>query len=317
VDKSGPALAHEGDIIIYSFTVKNTGDCPLYDVTVFDNVLGNLTGYLPDTTLAVNESNTFTVSYTIPTPSADITNIVTAEGTDNLGLTVADNDTHTVDVLHPVIDVIKTADKTYAYWEDTVIYTFTVRNIGDCTLYNVTLVDTIFGDLTGYLPDNTLDIGEVNIFNYTYVIPEYSGDIINVVTATGNDALGLEVSDSDGWTVVVTGLPPSMVTDTSYCYFDRDPNTDGQQFRLIFTQEMTNTFKLTASNPGQFYYNVFYIGSYGDEVTLYITIPYRPCLQRCWLHTMRLFHTHERNQRLHCIRNRYQNTQRGRRNRTR
>jgi hypothetical protein len=45
---------------------------------------------------------------------------------------------------------------------------------------------------------------------------------------------------------------------------------------LIFTQDPTNpsTYKLTSSNPGQFYYNVFYIGPANEEVTFDITIPY-------------------------------------------
>ncbi|MEM2130862.1 MAG: carboxypeptidase-like regulatory domain-containing protein [Candidatus Bathyarchaeia archaeon] len=81
--------------------------------------------------------------------------------------------------------------------------------------------------------------------------------------------------------ITVTGyylkLPYSAVTTSSLCYFDadKDPN-NGQQFRLIFTQDPTSpsTYKLTASNPGQFYYNVFYVGTPSSSVTLKIKIPY-------------------------------------------
>ena len=72
-------------------------------------------------------------------------------------------------------------------------------------------------------------------------------------------------------------LPFSQVTTSKLCYFDVDGDSStGQQFRLIFTQDPAspNTYKLTASNPGQFYYNVFYIGTPGTPVTLIITIPY-------------------------------------------
>jgi hypothetical protein len=65
----------------------------------------------------------------------------------------------------------------------------------------------------------------------------------------------------------------SVVTDTEFCYFDVDTSMPGQQFRLVFTPYM-NTFKLSASNPGQFYYNVFYTGTAGGQVTLTISIPY-------------------------------------------
>ncbi|UCE74366.1 MAG: DUF11 domain-containing protein, partial [Methanomassiliicoccales archaeon] len=274
VDKTGPAEAHEGDTITYTIVVTNTGDCPLYNVYVNDTQLGWSTG---PTTLAINESKTYYVNYTIIGSEGDpFNNTAYAEGTDNLGETVTDSDSHTVDILHPVINVTKTADRTYAYWGDSINYTFTVSNDGDCILYNVSVIDTIFGDLTSHLDDTTLDIGETNTFTITYVVPMGSEDIVNVVTASGTDNLGKTVTDSDGWTVIVIGLPKSAVTDSNLCYFDRNEELDGAQFRLIFTQDPTNpgTYKLTASNPGQFYYNVFFIGTPGDEVILDITIPY-------------------------------------------
>jgi uncharacterized repeat protein (TIGR01451 family) len=271
-------VAHEGDTVTYTITVTNTGDCTLYDVKITDNILGDLTSYLPDTTLNINETNTFDVTYTVPTPSGNITNVVTAQGTDNLGLNVTDSDSWTVIIIHPRIDVTKTADVKYAYWGDniTVNYTYTVKNIGDCILYNVTVIDDKLGDLSSYLPDNVLDIGEVNTFTVSasYYIPPGSCKLTNIVVASGESAYGKRVSDEDSWTIVA--LPKSQVTDTSFCYFDRDPDTPGQQFRLLFTQHphSPGTYKLTASNPGQYYYNVFYLGTEGEEVTLDITIPF-------------------------------------------
>jgi hypothetical protein len=72
-------------------------------------------------------------------------------------------------------------------------------------------------------------------------------------------------------------LPPSIVTTPSGCPFDIDKNPDnGQQFRLIFTNDPTKTgsYKLTASNPGQFAYNIFYIGTLGENIKLDISIPF-------------------------------------------
>ena len=65
-------------------------------------------------------------------------------------------------------------------------------------------------------------------------------------------------------------------TDSALCYYDRQPEIPGQQFRLIFTPDMQMwpTYKLPASNPGQFYYNVFYVGTPGSTVNLNINIPY-------------------------------------------
>jgi len=66
----------------------------------------------------------------------------------------------------------------------------------------------------------------------------------------------------------------SAVTDSSLCSF-------GGQFRLIFIENKTSafgttvpTFELVASNPGQFYYNIFLTGNAGTSFTETITIPY-------------------------------------------
>ena len=76
--------------------------------------------------------------------------------------------------------------------------------------------------------------------------------------------------------VTNTPLPPSAVTDSRLCYFDRDPGTPQREFRLIFTQDPQNMpfSKQTASNPGQYFYNVVVSGTPGDNVNLTLTIPY-------------------------------------------
>jgi hypothetical protein len=63
----------------------------------------------------------------------------------------------------------------------------------------------------------------------------------------------------------------SLVTDSALCTFAVD-SVDGQ-FRLIFTPDFSaSSFKLNASNPGQFYYNIVYLGD-GDE-NISIDLPY-------------------------------------------
>jgi hypothetical protein len=64
-------------------------------------------------------------------------------------------------------------------------------------------------------------------------------------------------------------LPFSAVTSSSLC-----PLTDNK-FKLLFIQDMQNpnTYRLTASNPGQFYYNVFYLGTPEASYSFDITIP--------------------------------------------
>jgi hypothetical protein len=67
----------------------------------------------------------------------------------------------------------------------------------------------------------------------------------------------------------VSTAPPSMITDTMRCALP------GNNFRLIFTQDTQYMpcYKLNASNPGQFYFNVFYTQS-SQPQTFTIQIPY-------------------------------------------
>jgi hypothetical protein len=66
-----------------------------------------------------------------------------------------------------------------------------------------------------------------------------------------------------------------LMTDSLLCTLPLDYcGTAG--FRLLFTQDPQNfpCYKLTASNPGQFYYNAFYFGTPGTTQTFTITLPY-------------------------------------------
>jgi uncharacterized repeat protein (TIGR01451 family) len=194
VSKSGPQYAHEGDTISYTITVTNTGDTPLSNVMVSDPLLGfSWTG-----TLAVGQGMTFTVPFTVPTPSGDITNTVTASGQDPLDLIVTDTASWTVHVLHPAIAIDKSADKVQAHAGDTITYTITVTNTGDTPLYNVIVTDTLLGTI----PIGTLGVGQSVTLTLTYTV--HAGDpdpLVNTATASGQDILGKTVTATDTWSV--------------------------------------------------------------------------------------------------------------------
>jgi len=68
---------------------------------------------------------------------------------------------------------------------------------------------------------------------------------------------------------IVTGIYLNMSS------FD-DINVIGEGFRLIYTEDKWNplTYKLTASRSGQFQYNVFYLGTPGEDIAIDVSIPY-------------------------------------------
>jgi hypothetical protein len=70
---------------------------------------------------------------------------------------------------------------------------------------------------------------------------------------------------------------PSIVTTSGHCWFDVDPEAGSRQFRLIFTPDVPDNpslYRLTASNPGQFYENVFFYGNLTTADSLVIGLPY-------------------------------------------
>jgi uncharacterized repeat protein (TIGR01451 family) len=222
-----------------------------------------------------DNGNNTNCTHLVPTYPDPLPNVVTVNGENQFEEDpVSDSDRHVVDIIHPDIDVVKTGPAR-AYWGSTVTYTYTVTNPGDTPLKNVGVVDNLAGIAT-YVSGDTdndgmLDPDETWIFEADYVVPVRRGDVTNIAKATGEDILGLKVSDCDRWTMKTN--PKSQVTDSSLCYFDLRDDLDDRQFRLIFTPSH-GIWKMFSSNPGQFYYNVFFIGTPGDDVSFDISIPY-------------------------------------------
>jgi hypothetical protein len=113
---------------------------------------------------------------------------------------------------------------------------------------------------------------------YTYANPVLSIDLnkqYQLLSVSG-PASGYSATAPNTITGNYGSLPTSQVTDNGLCYFDRDTSTSGQQFRLILIQDPANPtgYRLTASNPGQFNYNVVFVGTPDTTATFSITIPY-------------------------------------------
>jgi uncharacterized repeat protein (TIGR01451 family) len=190
VVKSGPAQAHEGDAVTYSFKVTNTGDIGLTNVAVDDNVLGHI-GDLAS--LASGASQTLTKGFTVPVGNSPIKNTATACGTDPTQARFCDTDNHNLDPIHPAIGIIKTANPLSVEPGASVTYTYVVSNTGDVGLTNVTVDDDVLGHI-GDIP--SLAVGASSTLTKVAVISE-SSPLRNVATAVGTDPLGKKVSAND------------------------------------------------------------------------------------------------------------------------
>ncbi len=160
LDVVSPAgVANVGDQITYEFTVTNTGNVTLNDVSVTDPVITVLGG--PTITLAplASDSTTFTGVYTltqIDINNGSFTNTAEATGTPSTGgedVTDDDDDTQTLPAV-PEMALTKTASAVDTAGNgildranELIGYTITVENTGNIALTGVSVSDPLLTDL--------------------------------------------------------------------------------------------------------------------------------------------------------------------------
>ena len=202
LQKGGPALAHVGDTIRYVFSATNTGGIDLTNVELADPMCDTAPTLTDDgdgdAVLAVGEGWTFGCDHTIAASDGDpVHNRASVRGEHEGGI-VTDTDTHDVDVLHPGIDLEKTVTPTSGSAGTPIVYTYTVSNTGDTSLFDISVDD----DRVGHVGDiAALAAGET--VELTHGITLGSSPITNVATVEGADVLGGSVSDVDAATVTV------------------------------------------------------------------------------------------------------------------
>ena len=218
IDKSvSPTIAAVGNVLTYTFVVRNCGIVNLTGVTVVDNVLGDLTPQFMaanngSDTLPVGVSVTFQVRYTIPVGAPNpLVNTVTATGNTPFGTQATDTDTASVELASPCISISKSATPDQVGGPgDVVTYGFVVENCGDVPISDVTVVDSVLGDLTALFiiangGSDTLAVGASVAFSTDYTLPDDAVfPFTNTVTVTGKDPFGGTVTGQDSALVTLS-----------------------------------------------------------------------------------------------------------------
>ena len=190
ITKTGPAFAHQGDPIKYTIAVKNVAESTISNVTVSDETLG----FSWNGDLAASELNVFNITYVIPMDAPDpLVNSVTAYAEINQTTVFAES-VCSVDILHPKLAVNKTVEPHEPFAGGNVTFTIEVSNIGDATLYNLTLVDSMYGAAPAEVIPLTLSPEESFTWSFNATVSTCS---CNKATATGVDVLGKQVTASD------------------------------------------------------------------------------------------------------------------------
>jgi uncharacterized repeat protein (TIGR01451 family) len=212
--------AYVGDNITYTYSVTNTGDTTLLDVSVVDDRLGNISitgGDLNENNqLDVEELWVFSANYTVsegdPSP---LVNTAEASGRDALERPVSASANASVAILRPGITLDKTASVSQAHVGDNITYTYSVTNAG-LPVMDVSVVDDRLGSIPFSGGDDNgnglLDSGEIWVFSANYTVSE--GDpspLVNTAEASGRDALERPVSASANASVAI--LRPGITLD--------------------------------------------------------------------------------------------------------
>ncbi|MFD1628650.1 hypothetical protein ACFSAH_02115, partial [Pseudopedobacter beijingensis] len=232
-----------GDVITYSFIVKNEGTVILNDIRIEDNDLPGLSAFSPAfnaaTTLAPGANMTFTATYTIKQTDVDagkVVNTAKVKAKDPLNndvedksgtATTNDDPTETPVVQTSKITLVKTASAapTGGFKLGNVItYTFKVKNEGTVTLSNVSLTDDIVGitpvfvaasDIGG---DNKLSPDEEWTYTATYTIQQTdvdAGKAVNTAKVIAKDPLNNDVEDKSGTATTNDDPTETPVVQTS------------------------------------------------------------------------------------------------------
>ncbi len=219
-----------GDIITYSFEVKNTGNVTATAVQIADPLAGlsavTVVGWpgLPGV-LAPGQSVTGTATYAvtqadIDTGKVDNTATVTAQPVRGSALSVDSSATVTLPgedglVLVKRAQLVDPNKDGVAQPGETIKYTFTITNTGTRTIAKVDVADKMVAITDGGVslaPGETVTLHAVDY--RTTVADGARGKIVNTASATGVNSAGDPVTSSDS-TATVKADPPASKADPS------------------------------------------------------------------------------------------------------
>lgn len=251
-------IAHEGDVITYTYTVNNTGNVAfaMGDILVTDPDVDNPPGIIGPTEISGNgdgyldpgEIWQYSAQYTVPWFEAGpISNVGAVNATSGSWISTA-NDELSIPIEHtPGIDLYKEGPEAIGYFEeiDPAIYIYTVDNTGDCSL-NIALQDSecepVYqsGDFNG---NGYLDPGETWEYMCEYSLVCEGEDMTifyNEALASGVDVLGDTVSDNACWNVIVFQWQPRTI---GY-WGNWKRHYTGAEFESIFNEVLNDSANL-------------------------------------------------------------------------
>ena len=213
------ASAQVGDTIDYIFTITNTGNVTLTDITLVDEDATVSGGPIASLAPGASDDTTFTAIYTLKQEDIDagsFTNTATVTG--NFGTTTATDEDSDTQTLTPNADIdLEKTGPTSVVAGSTINYTITVTNTGNVTLYNALVEDPFLGFSYEISMLQPLETETFTGTNLTYLTSnaDIETGVSNEATVEaspyaneGNDSETGWVRASDTHHVQVTASPP-------------------------------------------------------------------------------------------------------------
>ena len=214
VTKSCPTQpVSPGQLLVYSGTVKNTGDVTLTNIVVVDNEPALNTPVFSLASLAPGAVANFTGSYLAPT-NCSVSDTLVATASSRCGVAVSNSASATCPILTtPQIVVTALCPTNSVAPGGLVTYTGTVRNAGNITLTNVVVVSDVPAPNTPVFTKPAMAPGESSAFSGSYTLPANACAVTTTLSGTAQDSCTLiAVTNRTAITCGVATTPAIAVT---------------------------------------------------------------------------------------------------------
>jgi uncharacterized repeat protein (TIGR01451 family) len=254
------SYAAVGELVSYAFTVTNTGNVTLNNISVTDPQASVSGGPILSLAPGGQDSVTFTASYAITQADLDagqFENTATVSGNyldvNSISQLATAMDTANIPAEQvPLLAVTKTSDTaTFSAVNEQVNYTITVENAGNLNIYNLLVEDPSVDSGPVYVSgdgdnDGILDPGESWVFSASYTVTQSdldAGSFINTASASGVTANQIPLSAQDSETITAVQASSIVITKTA------QQSTFAQAGETItYAVSVQNTGNVTLSN---------------------------------------------------------------------
>ena len=223
--------AQPGQRVTLTYTVKNTGNVPLLDVTITDSLFGEV-GSLD--VLEVDEKKTFTKRVTVGSTALTSAPSVSYSYEGSQDIVQKDIAASSIKIAQPSLEVVLEADATLVNPGDTVMLRCKLINNGNVGYKKIQLSDQVLGDL-GFIDD--LRAGNDTVYAKSVRIQSRT---TFKFTITAKDTTGSDV------TAVSNSLTIDVVSETDEAGLTLSAQAD----RTLVASGDTVTFTLVLTNGG-------------------------------------------------------------------